>query len=419
MKKILSILILLALVASAHSQTEAKRILFVGNSYIYVNDLPSMIKQFAASAGDLLIYDQVTTGGASFAQHCTSTGAMASICSGGWDFVVLQAQSQEPSFPWAQFSAQTYPYACQLADSVYAHNDCPEIVFYMTWGRKNGDASNAPYFDSLATYIGMDNLLYERYMYMARQNNASVSPVGRVWRKLRAEHPELELYQSDESHPSLIGSYAATCAFYTILFRHNPLLVNNPLSLDSATALIVRQAAKEVVFDSLYLYSSHAFYSAVPEADSLCWQFSYLSSSSPEFCQWNFGDSFLSSDLSPRHCFSAPGSYTISLVAGKLCNLDTLVFSIQVPDTSSSSNPVSILSPDNTTPSISLFPNPANSLISVSVSSPSTLSIYDPSGRTMFQTFITHSQSLDISFLPRGIYFAAIPGSRPIKFFKL
>ena len=44
--------LLLLLLASALPATTATRILFVGNSFTFVNDLPHQIKSIAASLGD-------------------------------------------------------------------------------------------------------------------------------------------------------------------------------------------------------------------------------------------------------------------------------------------------------------------------------------------------------------------------------
>lgn len=54
------------------------------------------------------------------------------IRNGGWDFVVLQEQSQYPSFPQWQVETGVFPYAARLEDSVYAASPCAEPVFYMT-----------------------------------------------------------------------------------------------------------------------------------------------------------------------------------------------------------------------------------------------------------------------------------------------
>ncbi|MBS1687131.1 MAG: hypothetical protein JSS96_00280, partial [Bacteroidetes bacterium] len=68
MKKIISVLaILFCQFAVAHGIT--KRVLFLGNSYTYVNNLPQMVADVAASVGDTLIYDYYAPGSYSIGNH--------------------------------------------------------------------------------------------------------------------------------------------------------------------------------------------------------------------------------------------------------------------------------------------------------------------------------------------------------------
>ena len=249
MKKLSILLTFITLLLPLSAQ-EMKRVLFVGNSYTEVNDLPLLVQQVAQSAGNRLEYQSNTPGGCTFSQHCANE-SMSLICQGGWDVVVLQEQSQLPSFPQSQAEEECFPYAAQLVDSVYAHNPDGEAMFYMTWGRKYGDQYNAQYFPVLGTYEGMDSMLYERYLYMARANDASVCPVGRVWRYLRNNHPEIELYQTDDSHPSLAGSYAAACSFYTMIYHDSPLNITYTADLADDVARNIRNAVQTVVYDTL------------------------------------------------------------------------------------------------------------------------------------------------------------------------
>lgn len=250
MRKLYSLLALALLALSLSAQGTSKNVLFIGNSYTEVNNLPMLVQQVAQSMGDQLTYQSNTPGGCTFMQHC-SNQSMNLIQQGGWDVVVLQEQSQYPSFPDGQVQNEVFPYAAQLVQAVYANNPDGEAMFYMTWGRKYGDSQNAIYFPVLGTYEGMDSMLYERYMYMARTNDASVSPVGRVWRYLRTHNPDIELYQSDNSHPSLAGSYAAACCFYTMIFKRDPMNISFRSTLDEQTAATIRSAVHTVVFDNL------------------------------------------------------------------------------------------------------------------------------------------------------------------------
>src|SRR6476620_4290289 len=94
------------------------------------------------------------------------------------------------------------------------YNPCAVPLTYMTWGRKNGDPSTCPNFPNMCTYQKMDSVLKMRYLTLTSFINGEVSPVSVVWKYLRQNNPGIELYQTDESHPSPAGTYAAACCFY-------------------------------------------------------------------------------------------------------------------------------------------------------------------------------------------------------------
>ena len=350
-----NVLVVLMLMATA--VCGQANVLFVGNSYIYTNNLPQMTADVASSAGYRMTWESNAPGGCTFSQHCTNQ-SMTMIRNGGWDFVVLQEQSQYPSFPQWQVEAEVFPYAARLVDSVYAANPCAEPMFYMTWGRRDGDAGNAGEFPVLGTYEGMDSMLYERYMQMAVDNDASVCPVGRVWRRLRAVHPEIELYQSDGSHPSVAGTYAAACSFAVMFFGLDPRTVHYcPTAISQQVADTIRQAVYTVVYSQLPQWrrpapqasvvlqgiSGHeaSLEAHVANADGLVWHF-------------GDGDSVATLDSTVSHTYADTGSYTVTLVATRHCMADTVQLVVHIPDTS----PVGITAPAPSAAAV-VYPNPA------------------------------------------------------------
>lgn len=247
MKFILLSLCLIISSASAYSKT--KRVLFLGNSYTYVNDLPKMLADMAKSTGDTLIYDSNVPGGHSIGNHSLNTVSLSKIMVGNWDFVVLQGQSYELANTTPEISP--YPYAKKLDSIINKYNDCVETVYYMTWGRKNGDPSSCPSIPYLCSYEKMDSVIHKNYMWLTDTTNAIVAPAAAVWRSLRKNYPLIELYQTDESHPSVAGTYAAASAFYTTLYRKDPSLVTYNPGLTTTEAANIRSTAKKVVYDSL------------------------------------------------------------------------------------------------------------------------------------------------------------------------
>ena len=116
----------------------------LGNSYTAANDLPEKVSKIASSLGDSVFYDSNTPGGYRLLNHATNATTLAKISQEDWDYVVIQAQSQEPSWPPSQVANEVLPYAAILNDSIKSNNLCTEVVFYMTWGRKYGDQQNCP-----------------------------------------------------------------------------------------------------------------------------------------------------------------------------------------------------------------------------------------------------------------------------------
>lgn len=390
---------------------EGVRVLFVGNSYTEVNSLPQMVQQVAESMGETVEWQSNTPGGCTFRQHC-SNRSMELVRQGGWDYVVLQEQSQLPSFPQEQVESEVFPYAGRLVDSVYRYSPCAEPVFYMTWGRRNGDEHNAPYFPVLGTYEGMDSMLCLRYMFMAQAFDASLCPVGRVWRRLREQHPEVELYQSDGSHPSVAGSYAAACAFYTMFFRRDPDSIVYAAGLEASVAQTIRGAVHDVVFEDLVSWRRPCpearFEVRSPDGDSLRREFVSFSLHADSLL-WLFGDgaelATASTDSVAGHRFAEGGTYEVSLVARRHCMADTLTLAVEVPADSTGPSPVGVV-PAEGVEAPRVYPNPVSGRLTIDGPDVVSVEVYDPSGRSVARFGGTNHP--DLGSLAAGVYLLRI-----------
>lgn len=225
-----------------------KRVLFIGNSYTAVNNLPQLV----SSVNNPIYFDSNTPGGYTLNLHSTDPTTLAKIALGNWDYVVLQAQSQEPSFSPAQVANDVLPYAHKLDSLIHVTSPCAETVFYMTWGRKNGDASNCANYPPICTYAGMQARLRSSYLLMGQQNNASVAPVGAAWREAISHNPGFDLYQADESHPSIYGSYLAACVLHSTIFQSKVIPSSAVIpGISAADKLWLEQISNNLVFDSV------------------------------------------------------------------------------------------------------------------------------------------------------------------------
>lgn len=382
------------------------RTLFIGNSYTYVNNLPDVISQMAASDGNTLIYNISAPGGSTLQQHCNNSATRNLIQQGNWDYVILQEQSQLPSFPDYQVETEVYPFARRLDSLVHAYNPCARTVFYMTWGRKNGDQQNCAGFPPLCTYEGMDSLLQLRYTAMADSVNAYLCPVGHVWHDIRNINPALELYQADESHPDPAGTFVAACSFYALLFDANLQNNNYNYILPPGDAFFIKGRAQVVVADSLDYWKrfdstlplSSAFSfadTAAPNDQTLL--FTNLSTNAQHY-YWDFGDGQSSTDENPVHTFD-PGDYTVCLTAIRNC--DSAISCRQISISPSGFSRI------NNRESWQIYPNPVkDKLLLRPVSDSIHFTIYNHLGQKIRQGILTPgSVTVNTSGLAEGIYF--------------
>lgn len=401
MKKGFVLICISLLLLGLKSQAKHIRVLFIGNSYTNYNNLPELIKQMAVQSGDTLEYTAHTPGGNTLQQHAANSTVQNYIQAGNWDYVVLQEQSQLPSFGDAQVASQVYPYATALCNTIRQYNPCAQIVFYMTWGRKNGDASNCQYLPDVCTYKGMDSLLQLRYRIMAQDNKTLISPVAKVWRKIINEQAQLNLYVADESHPSNLGSYAAACTFYTLLFEKDPTQNSYHFNLNSATAQIIQAAAKAVVYDSLNVFQQYSENLLKPQFTYQITgnqvQFTNTSNGADSYI-WNFGDGTSSIVENPSHIYNWDGNYWVELFAkDDTCQLQSVLKKeIQIHTTQ--------IQEYASTP-ILIFPNPSADYIQFQNSDKiESIQIYNTVGQIVYTKQTTPNSTIDIRQWPQGIY---------------
>lgn len=388
--------------ASAAAQTTS--VLFVGNSYTYVNDLPQTLAEIALSKGDTLIFDSSAPGGYTFQQHSAYAPTLSKINLRAWNYVVLQEQSQLPSFSPAQVASSVFPYARKLDSLVLLNDSCTETVFYMTWGRENGDASNCAFYPPVCSYAGMQQRLRDSYMQMGAANHASVSPVGVAWERVRTEYPAIGLYQADESHPSIYGTYLAACVFYSTLYHKTSVGSGYVIpGISAADALTLQVIASETVLDSIAVWQDagdipNAGFTFSVAGGNV--QFINTSLNATSY-SWDFGDGNISTASDPLHTYAVAGNYAVTLVASDACRAFAVTGSVHVVSTGIDENAFG---------TTEIYPNPASRMIVVKTNIHDyTLLIADIAGKTIVQkTDCLPAETVDISALDAGLYFVTL-----------
>jgi hypothetical protein len=404
-----TVFIVILLICSAFSEVSGQKkleALFLGNSYTYVNDLPNLIKQVALSKGDTLVTDQNTPGGYTFQQHSTDASSLSKINSRPWDYVILQEQSQRPAFPPSQVAVEVYPYADSLNKYIKNNDSCTPTVFFMTWGRQNGDASNCASYPPICTYEGMQASLRLSYLHMSQTLNTIVSPVGVVWKRVRNQGDSINLYNPDESHPSLAGSYLAACTFYATLFQKSPVGGYVPSGLNTATALHLQQYAYQVVFDSLSVWNIDTARVKANFSTTLNQNVITITNNSQNATSyfWDFGDGQTLSGSAVNHTYGSVGDYTIRLIAFKGCATDTFTQIIHV-------SVVGIEQMEANSVNFKLYPVPASNFLCIEMegtNNPYDFSVFNSLGCEVLTGKSQESKRIEISSLQNGIYFICL-----------
>ena len=195
------------------ARTACVRVLFLGNSYTYVNDLPGVFRDLARAAGRNVETAMVANGGETLAQHAASTDSTGAIGSSRWQVVVLQEQSEIPSVE-ALRQAQMYPAARSLVGLIRADGATP--VLLETWAHQGG------WPDYGLDFAGMQAAIDQGYGTIAGELKVSVAPAGKAWQDVVQADPAISLWQPDGSHPTPAGTFLAACVLYTRIFGPCP-----------------------------------------------------------------------------------------------------------------------------------------------------------------------------------------------------
>lgn len=190
------------------------RVLFIGNSFTFFNDLPGMFVELAQSGGHVVEVEMIAWGGWTCADHANSAETLDAIAQGNWDYVILQEQSQLPVLV-DQRDEKMYSAIRLLDEKIRASGAAP--ILFMTWARKDGLPEQG-----LSDYFMMQDEVQSGYLEIANELDAIVAPVGVAWKSVLLQEPHFSLWNADGIHPGQEGTYLTALVFYAVLFQQSP-----------------------------------------------------------------------------------------------------------------------------------------------------------------------------------------------------
>lgn len=186
-----------------------RNLLFVGNSYSYFNNsLHNHVRSMAHAADPETrkgVFKSVTISGGILSDHAAGLPAM--LKSRKWDVVVLQGQSTEP-LPSNPRRADRFMGALRQYDQ-WIRETGAKTVLYMTWAFRGR--------------MAMSGQLAQAYVVAGNEIGALVVPVGLAFERAIKVQPDLALHHADNMHPSMAGTYLASCVFYAALYGKSPV----------------------------------------------------------------------------------------------------------------------------------------------------------------------------------------------------
>jgi len=220
MKKHFLFLFLIALSFQIHAQ----KLLFVGNSLTYTNDLPSILEQIATVYGKNIETEMLCYPNYAIVDHLAEGKIQQMIAANNYDYVIVQQgpSSQEEGRKMLIDAGK------QLSVFTKKHNSI--LAYYMVWPSKR-------------YYFTFDKVI-ANHIEAAQKNNALLFPVGTYWRQYEAQQKGTSLYGADQFHPSKTGSFLAAVTIFKKIFPNEDL---NELSFEKVKKWVNKKSFKTIL----------------------------------------------------------------------------------------------------------------------------------------------------------------------------
>ena len=221
--------------------------LFIGNSYTHYNDMPEQIfSKILAAAGYDATVTRITKGGWYLIDSADSTDEVgikvdAALRARKYDYVVLQEQSTCP----IMYPDKFYTGVRNLVEKVKANGATP--VLYETWGRKTGHSvlKNNGWTNETMTWM-----LAGAYEAIGAELGVDVAYAGLAFYDVYTNNTNINLYDSDLTHPNATGSYLAALTIFAKITGVDPTTVDYNANLTDAAAAVLKEAARKAVFET-------------------------------------------------------------------------------------------------------------------------------------------------------------------------
>ena len=173
------------------------KVLFIGNSHTFFNDMAYQFAYLMRAAGQQVEVTMLSRGGQKICEHIKNEQTRFNILYGGYDFVILQENTT--AFPDGETHAANVAVIKDWCDEAGA-----KLGLYMNFE----SPCDTPKLDYLRTGI----------LYAANKLQLPVARVGEAFGKAKEELPHIDLHYTDRHHANAVGSYLIAMTIMRDLF---------------------------------------------------------------------------------------------------------------------------------------------------------------------------------------------------------
>ena len=381
------------------ANADSTKVLFIGNSLTYFNDMPYMFGAIADSKGYPVSVSMYAPGGSGIVNHYVDPNVYALISNNIWDIIVIQPGTGESA--GASYPVDTTIVRAQMIlDSVYYYNPCTKVYLYeIPYG--------VPSDTSYNVYFGVQKMIRDSVSKIADILHLQMIPAGECARAYYSMHQNLLLHGSyNDVHPNVYGSYLTALSCYSGIYQDSASSCSYYSTIEQDTALKFFSIVDTVVLNHftswrINTYNLHADFTANVNFNPVI--FNNLSDNYDSLA-WDFGDGNTSNANNPNHVYGADGIYTIRLIAYKNTCTDSVQQQIIVIF-------VGINDLHQPNKEIILYPDPVKESLSIKgLDINDKISIVDVYGQTVFNNSINIGGNLSINTnnLKSGVYIVRV-----------
>ncbi len=177
------------------------KVLFIGNSFTYYNNIPKLTEEIAKSLGYDFVSDSVTCGAHTLTKFADSEDTYGKQVysklnsSNDYDYVILQDQSTRSYSNYSAFKTAVDT----LNKLVKKTQDHAETRLYATWAYEE--------MSSTKSISEQEQIIRDKYTQCGNELDIKVHNVGKAFTKIYEENKSINLYFTDNKHPSHYGSF--------------------------------------------------------------------------------------------------------------------------------------------------------------------------------------------------------------------